>query len=191
VADAFRLYRNYDGRHGEFGDVSVKATSGDQSRLAVYAAQRSSDSKVTIAVVNKEPTSQSSTLAVDGASGAAETWRWAGDGIKHAPDTSLGSGAIDFPARSLTLFVLGSGGSVGPGGGGPAKNGRHCRKVPRGLVGRTLGKAKKKLQARHCRRPKVKRVHAKKRRRGRVVATAPRAGHKLRARQRIKLRVGR
>lgn len=194
VADAFRLYRNYDGRHSRFGDVSVKATSGDQSRVAVYAAQRSSDSKLTIAVVNKEPATQSSTLAIDGFSAAsAETWRWDGDVIARAPDTALGAGAIDFPARSLTLLVASkaSGGpGPGTGPGGPTHNSRRCRKVPGGLVGKKLKQARKRLRRRGCMRPRVHRVHAR-RHHGRVLATHPRAGRPLGARSRITLRVAR
>ena len=50
---AFKMYRNYDDAGGEFGDTSLAATSGDQGKLAVYAAQRSADRAVTIVVVNK------------------------------------------------------------------------------------------------------------------------------------------
>jgi hypothetical protein len=49
-AYAFRLYRNYDGAGGKFGDVSVSAASADQSQLAIYAAQRSSDSALTLVI---------------------------------------------------------------------------------------------------------------------------------------------
>jgi hypothetical protein len=53
-AYAFRIYRNYDGAGGRFGDVSVHATSSDQGQLAIYAAQRSSDGAVTLVVINKD-----------------------------------------------------------------------------------------------------------------------------------------
>ncbi|MGB3631746.1 MAG: hypothetical protein WBA18_19720, partial [Terracidiphilus sp.] len=50
---AFKIFRNYDDAGGEFGDTSLAATSSDQGKLAVYAAQRSADRAVTIVVVNK------------------------------------------------------------------------------------------------------------------------------------------
>ena len=39
-AFAFRMFRNADGAGNAFGDTGVRATSGDQGRLAVYAALR-------------------------------------------------------------------------------------------------------------------------------------------------------
>jgi hypothetical protein len=50
---AFKIFRNYDDAGGEFGDTSLAATSSDQGKLAVYAAQRGADRAVTIVVVNK------------------------------------------------------------------------------------------------------------------------------------------
>src|SRR5579872_1778047 len=39
-AFAFKIFRNYDGIGGAFGDTSVQASSADQAQLAVYAALR-------------------------------------------------------------------------------------------------------------------------------------------------------
>ena len=36
---AFRIFRNYDGRHHGFGNYGVSATSSDQRRVSVYAAR--------------------------------------------------------------------------------------------------------------------------------------------------------
>jgi hypothetical protein len=36
---AFRLYRNYDGQGGAFGETSISAVSDNQDQLAIYAAQ--------------------------------------------------------------------------------------------------------------------------------------------------------
>ena len=51
-AFAFKIYRNYDGIGGTFGETAVQATSADQSQLAVYAALRS-DLSLTVMVINK------------------------------------------------------------------------------------------------------------------------------------------
>ena len=52
-ANAFRIYRNYDGKGGRFGDVWCARASADQGRLSVYAAVRSADHALTIVVINK------------------------------------------------------------------------------------------------------------------------------------------
>ncbi len=51
-ANAYRLYRDYDGQGAKFGDQYLASTSSDQSQLAIYAAQNSGGD-VTIAVINK------------------------------------------------------------------------------------------------------------------------------------------
>src|SRR5665811_2605892 len=63
-AFAFRMYRNYDGHGSRFGDESVSASSSDQSQLAVYGAQRSTDGALTLQVVNKTGGDLTSTLNV-------------------------------------------------------------------------------------------------------------------------------
>jgi len=49
---AFKIFRNYDNAGGEFGDMSLKATTDDQAKLSIYAAQRK-DNVVTVMVINK------------------------------------------------------------------------------------------------------------------------------------------
>ena len=49
---AFKIFRNYDNAAGEFGNMSLKATSDDQAKLSIYAAQRK-DNVVTVMVINK------------------------------------------------------------------------------------------------------------------------------------------
>ena len=55
IKAAFRLYRNYDGKKGTFGDTAVAATPADQSKASIYAA---TDTKrkglLTVLVINKE-----------------------------------------------------------------------------------------------------------------------------------------
>ena len=50
---AMKLYRNYDGLGSSFGDISVSSVSPDPDALAVFAAQRATDSAVTVMAVNK------------------------------------------------------------------------------------------------------------------------------------------
>jgi hypothetical protein len=50
---AFKLYRNYDGQGGAFGDTAVAATS-DVGRASVYAAVDSKSKNLTVLVINKD-----------------------------------------------------------------------------------------------------------------------------------------
>jgi hypothetical protein len=112
-ANAFRMYRDYDGQGGQFGDIGVAANSGDQARLAIYAAQRTGDHAVTVIVINKttsELTSQI-TLAQAGSSRSAKVFRYSNDNPKAivaAPDQTMDTHGFTatFPGRSATLFVI-------------------------------------------------------------------------------------
>jgi hypothetical protein len=121
-AFAYRMYRNYDGAHHRFGDTSMLAASADQSRLAVYAARRSSDFGLTIMVVNKSLTQTlTSNLSLTGYSSApfASVYRYSAADlhhIVHRPDqvvTSAGFTA-DYPPQSITLFVMQPGVPLNP-----------------------------------------------------------------------------
>ncbi|MEV1290162.1 glycoside hydrolase family 44 protein [Micromonospora sp. NPDC049679] len=117
-AYAFRMYRNYDGAGGRFGDVGVRATSGDQEKLAVYGAQRSADGAVTVMVVNKSGTAQAASVSLRGACGGrAAVYRYGAtrlDAIEHLADQPVarsrsgvnGAFTHTFPADSVTLFVV-------------------------------------------------------------------------------------
>ncbi|HWN71154.1 MAG TPA: glycoside hydrolase family 44 protein, partial [Haliangium sp.] len=67
-AFAFRMYRNYDGAGSGFGETGVQASSTDQGRLAVYAAERASDGALTLMVINKTAEPLTSALALSNAS---------------------------------------------------------------------------------------------------------------------------
>jgi hypothetical protein len=113
-AFAFRMYRNYDGAGGQFGDVSVRAASANQEQLSIYAAQRSSDSALTLIVVNKTGNPLTSDVALSGftSSGAAKVYRYSTANlnavVKEADQTVTATGFnATFPANSITLLVLG------------------------------------------------------------------------------------
>jgi hypothetical protein len=92
--------------------VSVSARSEDQSKLSVYAAERSSDHALTVLVVNKSFGDLSSTISLSGFRGASEAsvYRFSAltPGIAHLPDEALGdrSFSATFPAGSVTLFAI-------------------------------------------------------------------------------------
>ena len=112
-AYAFRVYRNYDGNHNGFGDTSVHAASADQARLAVYAAQRSSDSALTLVVINKTNGALNSTLSLSGftPAGSALVYRYSAanlNGIQPLANQSLSASGFSaaFAANSITLLVI-------------------------------------------------------------------------------------
>jgi uncharacterized protein (TIGR03437 family) len=111
-AFAFKIYRNYDGIGGAFGETGVQASSGDQGQLAVYASVRT-DFSLTAVVINKTNNDLSSplTLANFQAGPRASVWRYSGaklDAIVAQPDVPLAGGSLAtvFPANSITLLVI-------------------------------------------------------------------------------------
>ncbi|MDF3064956.1 MAG: endoglucanase [Polyangiaceae bacterium] len=62
---AFRLYRNYDGAGGKFGDQALAAAS-KVADLAAYAAKRSEDGATTVVLVNRTTEERSLTLELTG-----------------------------------------------------------------------------------------------------------------------------
>ena len=115
-AFAFRMFLNYDGARGRFGDIGVRADSDDQSQLSVYAAQRSSDGALTIIVVNKTGSPLTSTVTLAGFNGAviAPVFRYSPANVAAVvrdTDQPIGPAGFSstFPASSITLLVLPTG----------------------------------------------------------------------------------
>ena len=110
IDDAFRIYRNYDGKGGSFGDTYAKSQSSDQGRLAVYGATRSKDGRLTVVVVNKTAGKLSSKLKIKGfrSKGKARAYRWAGSDIARVKGGRVRGGKLKaaYPGRSITILVL-------------------------------------------------------------------------------------
>ena len=112
-AFAFRMYRNYDGQGGAFGETSVRASSADQDKLAVYAATRAADGALTIVVINKTGADLRTTLSLANvAAGAtAEVYRYGQEDLSQIvrqDDLTLAEGSLSaiFPANSITTLVV-------------------------------------------------------------------------------------
>ncbi len=112
-AYAFRMYRNYDGAGHGFGETSVKTTSTNQGAVAVYAAQRSSDTALTLMFINKTSTDLTTPVTIAGTvmPGSASVYRYspaAPGTIQHLPDQELNSNGFStiFPANSITLMEI-------------------------------------------------------------------------------------
>ena len=112
VAFAFKLYRNYDGQGGAFGETSVSAASDNQDQLAIYAAQRS-DSALTLLVINKTGGELSSNIALNNfqPDGSVQLWQYSNanpGAIVRQPDqsTTVNGVGANFPAYSATLLIV-------------------------------------------------------------------------------------
>ena len=108
--DAWRLYRNYNGKGAKFGGTWVRASSGNRNKLAVYASQRRGDKAVTIVVINKTGRRLKSRLSLAGFRPAAraKVWRWVGSGLKSAPavDATRTGFTTTYPGLSMTMIEL-------------------------------------------------------------------------------------
>jgi hypothetical protein len=112
-AFAFRMFRNYDGKGGAFGDTGVRASSANQDKLAIYAAQRTRDGALTLVVINKTGGSLSSTISLAGFTPAASAKGYRYSAANLSKIVSLSSIAISgasisasFPAGSITTLVI-------------------------------------------------------------------------------------
>ena len=110
---AFKIFRNYDDHGAAFGDTSVSASSGDQSQLSIYAAERRTDHALTVLVVNKTFADLTSTMSLAGvhSGNTAQVWRYSSaalDRIARADDQFVGPSSLSatFPAGSVTMLVI-------------------------------------------------------------------------------------
>lgn len=124
-AYAFRMYLDYDGAGGRFGDTSLTAGSADPDQVSVFAARRSGDGALTLMVVNKSTQEVTAPLSVTGIAddASAQVYRY-GEAdpaaIAHLPDQSLdgGEAALTLPAYSITELVVPSADQARGGEGG-------------------------------------------------------------------------
>ena len=141
---AMKLWRNYDGSHSGFGDTSVGASVGNPDQADAFAALRSTDGALTVAVVNKNfydaanpsaTTSVTINLSNFAGSGVAQEWQLAainpGDQTKAAI-THLAD--VHFSGNSVTLTVPIAGSATGTTSSptrGAVRSGRASRWSPR------------------------------------------------------------
>ena len=125
---SFAMYRNYDGNDSTFGETSLYATStgssGDgEGQLSVYGGQRTSDSAITVMVINKTYGPLTSTISLENFTAAggttAKVYQYSNAnlnaivqqaGVSVTPPSGSGTtstiGSYSFPAQSITLFVV-------------------------------------------------------------------------------------
>jgi hypothetical protein len=113
IAYSFRLYRNYDGAGGMFGETSLQATVTDPTQLAVYGAQRASDGALTLVVLNKTTAAIATTLSLANftPTAGAAAYSYTAANLTHiVPGSNVtitgNTLAFTFPAYSATVLVI-------------------------------------------------------------------------------------
>ncbi|HEX6242083.1 MAG TPA: glycoside hydrolase family 44 protein, partial [Polyangiales bacterium] len=112
-AAAFRVFRNYDGQGGAFGDISVGTKTTDVASATIYASIDSKDvSRTTLVVINKSPSPKTAGIRLSHSSiyKQAAVYVLAGaDPIiqKSASLAPVGTNAFkyDMPPLSVSLIV--------------------------------------------------------------------------------------
>ncbi|MEK0177977.1 glycoside hydrolase family 44 protein [Microcoleus anatoxicus] len=112
-AYAFRMYMNYDGKGGKYGDTWVRSRSTNQGLLSIYGAHRSIDGVLTLVVINKTPNNITSNLSLKGFNpgGKAQVYTYSKANLGAiVRQSDLGVSAAGFgatyPANSITLVAI-------------------------------------------------------------------------------------
>jgi len=109
---AIKMYRNYDGNKSTFGDTSVAAVVSNPDVLAAFAAERSADKSLTVMVISKVlsgDTTATVNLTNVATRTTAQVWQLtAANTINRLPDLALtgNSFSATLPPQSITLFVI-------------------------------------------------------------------------------------
>src|SRR5271156_6024294 len=113
LAYSFRIFRNFDGNGGQFGDTSVNSTSTDQGQLSVYGALRSADGALTVVAINKTTSAiqTSLSLANFNSNSSAAVFTYSNANLAQiitGTPVSVASNSVsyNFPAYSATVFVF-------------------------------------------------------------------------------------
>lgn len=109
AASAFKMYRNYDGAHSTFGDVSVSASAADPDKFAAFAALRTSDRVLTIMLVAKDPYSGSTPVTVNLSNFAASNvsaYQLDGTNAITPPIATVNANAVSVTVASPSVTIL-------------------------------------------------------------------------------------
>ncbi len=113
TAYSFRLFRNYDGQGSQYGDTWVDSESSNQSQLAIYGAQRTSDGALTLIVINKTTGSLSTSISLANFNPVASAlfYTYSSANLKQIVEQSalpVMNSAISatFPAQSASVIVV-------------------------------------------------------------------------------------
>lgn len=111
AANAFKMYRNYDGAGSKFGDTSVSASAPDPDNVSAFASERSTDAALTIMLIAKTLTGNTPVtvnLTNFTAGGTIQRWELTSTNVitQLAGLTPSNSIVLTLPAQSITLLVV-------------------------------------------------------------------------------------
>lgn len=104
ISSGFRLYRNYDGAGGTFGDTSILAATSDKVNSSVYASVTgSADSSLHIIVINKSTASSiSGTFSISAQTNYSACKIW---GLNKNSTTLYFAGSHSVTGNSFTITI--------------------------------------------------------------------------------------
>ncbi len=110
AAWAFRMFRNYDGAGGRFGNTSVRVTSADQGQVSAYAGLRN-DGAMTLMLINKTTGELTCPLSLThyAMSATARMYRYSALDATHIVESDVAAAAtmsVLLPASSINLVVF-------------------------------------------------------------------------------------
>ena len=111
IFGAFKMFRNYDGAGGAFGDTGLKATTSDRVASSVYAS-RSAAGEIVVVAINKTPTPKSVTLTLNNVTGLASGRAYVLTGASPTPTRgssvtmSANTAVYTMPAMSVSTIVI-------------------------------------------------------------------------------------
>ena len=104
---AWRMFLNYDGQGGAFGETSVLAQTANADEISIFAAERK-DGAVTMLLLNKTPDDRMASLdATNAPAGSIEAWRYSrADLTRIVLVDGVTPDAMPLPGYSMTMLVL-------------------------------------------------------------------------------------
>ncbi|WP_406237059.1 hypothetical protein ACF3NX_07110 [Acetobacter orientalis] len=111
VYKAMKLYRDYDDRGGDFGDISIKTTVTNPDLVSAFSAVRQKDNSITIMIINKQLEHDADiTLFLQNIpqNGNYKIWQLAKNKISTLSENHYKNGMLQstLPPQSVTLFVI-------------------------------------------------------------------------------------
>ena len=111
IRAGFRMYRDYDGNLGSFGDTSIPTTSSDPSKVAAYVSRDSTRAgRYVVVALNRSSTAQDIGFSGLAVAGAARVYRIAGTSptpafVGEVP-VNLASWVVTLPALSVSTIEI-------------------------------------------------------------------------------------
>lgn len=115
ILAGFKMYRDFDGNHGAFGDISLAATSSDTSKVSAYVSHDSiHPGRTVIVVINRSSAAQDVAFTGLSEQGTATVYRLDATADPNQPSPAaigqmpavLASWVINLPAYSVSTIVL-------------------------------------------------------------------------------------